>query len=121
MGKNPDRPKKKTAKRKYMKPGGYDFTVLFIVLTLVLFGIVMIFSSSYYHTMTSTKFKNDMFYFLKRQSVWAVFGVCAMVVGMTIPYHFWKRFANHFCIKTRMRKQSCHQNYCNIWRALFCM
>ena len=93
MGKNPDRPKKKTAKRKYMKPGGYDFTVLFIVLTLVLFGIVMIFSSSYYHTMTSTKFKNDMFYFLKRQSVWAVFGVCAMVVGMTIPYHFWKKFA----------------------------
>ena len=93
MGKNPDRPKKKTAKRKYMKPGGYDFTVLFIVLTLVLFGIVMIFSSSYYHTMTSAKFKNDMFYFLKRQSVWAVFGICAMVVGMTIPYHFWKRFA----------------------------
>ncbi len=86
-------PKKKTAKRKYIKPLGYDFTVLFIVLTLVLFGVVMIFSSSYYYTMTSTKFNNDMFYFLKRQSVWAVLGVCAMVFGMNVPYTFWKRFA----------------------------
>ena len=37
MAIKPGRPKKKTAgKRKYRKPGGYDFTVLFIVLTLVL-------------------------------------------------------------------------------------
>ena len=28
------KPKKKTAKRKYRKPLGYDFTVLFIVLIL---------------------------------------------------------------------------------------
>ena len=95
MGKNPDRPKKKTVKRKrkYIKPAGYDFTVMFIVLTLVLFGVVMIFSSSYYATMTSVKFHNDMFYFLKRQSVWAVLGVCAMVAAMNVPYTFWKRFA----------------------------
>ena len=75
MGKNPGRPKKKTAKRKYIKPLGYDFTVMFIVLTLVLFGVVMIFSSSYYYTMTSERFNNDMFYFLKRQSLWAVLGI----------------------------------------------
>ena len=93
MGQNPGRPKKKTAKRKYMRPGGYDFTVMFIVLTLVLFGVVMIFSASYYHTMTSERFSNDMFYFLKRQGAWAVLGICAMVVGMNIPYTFWKKFS----------------------------
>lgn len=93
MGKNPDRPKKKTAKRKYIKPLGYDFTVMFIVLTLVLFGVVMIFSSSYYKTMTSESFHYDMFYFLKRQSIWAVLGIIAMVFCMNVPYNFWKRFA----------------------------
>lgn len=93
MGKNPGRPKKKTAKRKYIKPLGYDFTVMFIVLTLVLFGVVMIFSSSYYYTMTTERFDNDMFYFLKRQSLWAALGICAMVFCMNIPYTFWKRFA----------------------------
>lgn len=93
MGKQPSRPKKKTAKRKYIKPLGYDFTVMFIVLTLVMFGVVMIFSSSYYKTMTSANFDYDMFYFLKRQSVWAVLGFVAMVFCMNIPYTFWRRFA----------------------------
>lgn len=93
MGKNPGRPKKKTAKRKYIKPGGYDFTVMFIVLTLVLFGIVMIFSSSYYYTMTSAKYEYDMFHFLKRQSIWAVLGIIAMVASMNVPYTLWRRFA----------------------------
>ena len=93
MGKNPGRPKKKTAKRKYIKPSGYDFTVMFIVLTLVLFGIVMIFSSSYYYTMTSAKYEYDMFHFLKRQSIWAVLGIIAMVAAMNVPYTFWRRFA----------------------------
>ncbi|MDO4531157.1 MAG: putative lipid II flippase FtsW [Bacillota bacterium] len=96
MERTPDIPKKKTAKRKYIKPGSYDFTVMFIVLTLVLFGVVMIFSSSYYYTMTSAKYEYDMLHFLKRQSIWAVLGVGAMVVGMNIPYQFWRRFAR-FC------------------------
>ena len=87
MAIKPGRPKKKTAgKRKYRKPGGYDFTVLFIVLTLVLFGVVMIFSSSYYYTMTSAKYEYDMFHFLKKQSIWAAFGLFVMFVAMNYPY-----------------------------------
>ena len=87
MAIRPGRPKKKTAgKRKYRKPGSYDFTVLFIVLTLVLFGVVMIFSSSYYYTMTSAKYEYDMFHFLKKQSIWAAFGLFVMFVAMNYPY-----------------------------------
>lgn len=85
---------KKHGRRKYIKPLGYDFTVLFIVLTLVLFGVVMVFSSSYYKTMTTEQlYHNDMFYYLKRQAVWAVLGFCAMLFGMNVPYTFWKHFA----------------------------
>ncbi len=94
MAIKPGRPKKKTAgKRKYRKPGGYDFTVLFIVLTLVLFGVVMIFSSSYYYTMTSAKYEYDMFYFLKKQGLWAVLGIIAMFMAMNVPYNTYKKFA----------------------------
>lgn len=34
-----------------------------------------------------------MFYFLKRQSLWAVLGIVAMVGMMHIPYTLWRRFA----------------------------
>lgn len=80
-------------KKKRLKPNSYDFTVLFVVLMLVLFGIVMIFSASYYHTMTTKKFGFDMFYFLKRQTVWAVLGFCAMIFLMNFNYKILKRFA----------------------------
>lgn len=95
MAIKPGRPKKKIAKKRKnrVKMGGYDFTVLFIVLTLVLFGVVMIFSSSYYYTMTSAKYEYDMFYFLKKQSIWAVLGIIAMLTAMNVPYTIYKRFA----------------------------
>ncbi|HIY04132.1 MAG TPA: putative lipid II flippase FtsW [Candidatus Anaerotignum merdipullorum] len=80
-------------KKKRVKADTYDFGLFFIVLMLVLFGIVMIFSASYYDTMSQEKFNNDMFYFLKRQALWAVLGTTGMIVCMNIPYQFWKRFA----------------------------
>ncbi|MBM6828271.1 putative lipid II flippase FtsW [Anaerotignum lactatifermentans] len=79
--------------RKPKKTEPFDFAVLFIVLTLVLFGVVMIFSSSYYYTMTNANFNNDMFYFLKRQAAWVVIGSAGMFMAMRIPYQFWKRLA----------------------------
>lgn len=80
-------------KKKRIKPDSFDFTVLFVALTLMLFGVVMIFSASYYTTMTAEKTDYDMFYYLKRQSIWVVTGTVAMVFCMNIPYTFWKRFA----------------------------
>lgn len=81
-------------RKKKIRPNAYDFTVLFVVLMLVLFGIVMIFSSSYYHTMTSKKFGFDMFYFIKRQLVWAGVGLLAMVFFMNFNYKLLKNFAS---------------------------
>ena len=99
-GANPNKPSKSsgTSKKKPGKWGpapsaGCDITVLLIVIILVLFGIMMIFSASYYNTMTSAKFGNDMFYFLKRQCVWAVIGTIGMFTAMMIPYTAWQRVA----------------------------
>ncbi len=59
--------KRKTAVKKKPIRTSYDYMVLFVVILLVLFGIVMIFSSSYYKAMTTEDFYNDMFYFVKKQ------------------------------------------------------
>ena len=46
-----------------------------------------------FRSMTSAKYEYDMFHFLKRQSIWAVLGIIAMVAAMNVPYTFWRRFA----------------------------
>ena len=80
-------------KKRRIKPDSIDFTVIFVVLTLMLFGVVMIFSASYYTTMTGEKYDYDMFYYLKRQGAWVILGTVAMFVCMNIPYNFWRRFS----------------------------
>lgn len=79
--------------RKQEKVIPFDFTLFFVVLTLMLIGVVMIFSASYYDTMTSAFTNHDMFYYLKRQSVWVILGIGAMVFVMNIPYGFWRSFS----------------------------
>lgn len=69
---------------------GIDYTVLIIVLILVMFGLVMVFSSSYYYAMTEPKF-NDKFYFFSRQLRWAIVGLVAMVICMSINTEFFRR------------------------------
>ena len=53
----------------------------------------MIFSSSYYYTLTRAKFGNDMYYFLKRQAVWAVLGLGAMIFFMNFSYKHLRKLA----------------------------
>ncbi len=72
---------------------GIDYTVLILVLILVMFGLVMIFSSSYYYAMTEAKFGNDKFFFLRRQLRWAVVGLAAMVGCMSINTEFFRRIS----------------------------
>ena len=67
------------------KADHYDFTMLFLVIILVLFGIVMVFSSSYYHALTSSKF-SSMYYFVRQQIINASLGFIAMVVAINFNY-----------------------------------
>ncbi len=82
-----------------MNPGGrtgrqqesfFDYTLLFIVLFLLAFGLVVLYSTSSYEG--SLQF-DDPAYFLKRQLVSSIIGFAAMMVVANIPYHFWERFA----------------------------
>lgn len=68
----------------------FDYTLLFVVLFLMGFGMVMIYSTSSYEA--SIEY-DDQAYYLKKQAFAAVLGIIAMTVVAKIPYHFWERFA----------------------------
>jgi len=68
----------------------FDYTLLFVVLFLLGFGLIMIYSTSSYE---SSFEYNDPAYYLKKQAFSSVIGLAAMIIVARIPYHFWERFA----------------------------
>jgi len=69
---------------------GFDIIVLVMAVILTCFGVVMVYSAS--SVMAAKKF-HDGFYFLKRQSLFALIGFVGMGVLMQIDYHVWKKWA----------------------------
>lgn len=68
----------------------FDYSLLFIILFLLGFGLVMIYSASAYDAAVTM---DDEMYFLEHQGQAALLGVVAMIIVSWIPYHFWERFA----------------------------
>lgn len=69
---------------------GYDVSFLAIVLVLVSFGLIMLFSAS--HAYTLYRFDNS-FYFISKQSIFAVVGIVCMFFISKIDYHIYRKFA----------------------------
>ena len=65
-----------------------DLSIVLLVTILVLFGIVMIFSASYYYAIGEW---GDAYHYLKRQIVWVIGGAIGMWITARIDYHFWLR------------------------------
>lgn len=70
--------------------GPLDTTFLIIVVLLICYGSIMVFSSSY--AFAANKFKDSLF-FVKKQSLWAIVGVVAMVICSFIDYRILRKFA----------------------------
>ncbi|MGI6550273.1 MAG: putative lipid II flippase FtsW [Syntrophomonadales bacterium] len=66
-----------------LKQGPPDLMLFLVVMLLVCIGVIMIFSAS---AVTSDIKFNDAFYFVKRQLIWAVMGLAAMLVVMRLNY-----------------------------------
>lgn len=71
----------------------FDYSLVFIVLFLLGFGLVMVYSASSYEASVSEKLGYDAAYYFKKQATASVLGLIAMMVVSRIPYHFWERFA----------------------------
>lgn len=75
-----------------MKPKQMDYAIFFTVLMLVIFGIVMVFSASYYYAMNHAVF-DDKYYFVTRQGSWAVIGLAAMMFMTFFDYRKIKKYS----------------------------
>ncbi|HOF02981.1 MAG TPA: FtsW/RodA/SpoVE family cell cycle protein, partial [Atribacterota bacterium] len=67
-----------------------DYILIAIILVLISFGIIMVFSSSY---IMADKWYGDSFYFFTRQLFSAFIALLVFFVTMKIDYHYWKKFA----------------------------
>ena len=67
----------------------FDFSLLFILIFIIAFGLVMIYSTTSYSA--ALEHDNDSTYFLKRQMISAVVGSILMVVAMFFPYKLYKK------------------------------
>ena len=68
-----------------------DYKLLFIVIFLLGFGLVMVYSTSSYSA--NLQFDGDAAWYFRKQ-LWATaVGIVAMMVVANIPYHFWEQFA----------------------------
>ncbi|QXE93082.1 putative lipid II flippase FtsW [Geomonas subterranea] len=64
--------------------------VLMMAVILTCFGVVMVYSAS--SVMAAKRF-HDGFFFLKRQSLYALIGFIGMGLAMHVDYHVWKKWA----------------------------
>lgn len=66
------------------KNGQIDIWLFAIIATLLSIGVVMVYSASSYFSMFES---NDSTVFFKKQAMWAVLGIIAMIITMRIDYH----------------------------------
>lgn len=68
--------------------GHMDYSIFFTVLLLCMFGLVMVFSASYYYAQSHF---GDGLYYLKRQTVYMALGFVLMLAVSRVDYRNWDR------------------------------
>ena len=79
------------------KTNSVDVGFLSVVIILLVFGLIMVFSASY---PSANARYGDGLYFIRRQAIWAVLGVAAMAVTMKTDYRIYRKFAMPIAIAT---------------------
>ncbi len=75
--------------------GKMDLTFLFLLITILTIGLVMLFSASYFYAYT---YYENSYYFIVKQAGFAVFGVLLMLAVSKIDYHLIRKFSIPFYI-----------------------
>ncbi|MBQ8590692.1 MAG: putative lipid II flippase FtsW [Firmicutes bacterium] len=79
---------KKLKPKRKIKSG--DFMLTILMMGLVVFGVIMIFSASYYSALSKT---GNPYQYLIRATIWAVAGMCTFLAASALPYQVYHRFA----------------------------
>ena len=83
--------KRKTGRFWILGNKGLDTNMIVITMFLIIFGLIMVYSASYYKCSITKAFNYDSMHFLKNQALMSVVGLIAMLVVSNINYHFWKK------------------------------
>lgn len=78
-------------KRRPFYTGQLDFPLLFAIALLCAFGLVMLFSASYYYAQNTAATRYDGFFYLKSQAMYLAVGLVAMYVVSRVDYHFFDK------------------------------
>ncbi|MBR6040792.1 MAG: putative lipid II flippase FtsW [Clostridia bacterium] len=76
--------------------GRMDFTILLVITALCAFGLVMIFSASYYYAQHYSGANHDSFYYLKKQLIYLLLGYPVMLLVSMIDYRLIERLRSVF-------------------------
>lgn len=68
----------------------FDYSLLFIVLFLVIFGLVMIYSTSFYNASIE---EGDGLFYLRKQAISVAVGLVAMAFTTWFPYYHYEKLA----------------------------
>ncbi len=86
-----------TTERAVVRKSSMDIGFLATVITLVILGLIMVFSASY----PSANFRyGDGLYFIRKQAGWALLGAAAMFGTSKIDYRIYKKLVVPFMIAT---------------------
>ena len=69
--------------------GDFDMPFLLLVLALLGFGLVMLFSASYAR---AYYYVGSSFYYIGRQIRWSIIGVAGMIAASFVNYHWLRKF-----------------------------
>lgn len=67
-----------------------DVPLLLVVITLLIFGLIMVYSASYDY---SFSWYGDPTTIFTRQLIWLAIGICIALVLAVMNYHYWQQFA----------------------------
>ena len=76
--------------RKSIKLRSGDFWLMLFTLMLVIFGLIMVFSASYYYSISQD---GNAYSYLLRHGVWVILGFGAMIFGAAFDYRRYKKLA----------------------------
>ena len=74
-----------------MRKQSIDYFALILTLIIITFGIVMVYSATYYLAASKEMYDNDGMYFFKRQIIGAAIGFAFMLFLMFFDYHRLKK------------------------------
>ena len=80
--------KTKNKPRNFNRLKSVDFTLMLITMVLVVFGLIMVFSASYYYSISQD---GNPYSYLLKHGMWVVLGFIAMMFGASYDYRRYNR------------------------------